>query len=132
MSRNAVNSAHYSIPVDGFSQVVVGQHGARLLFVSGLTARESDGSIVSEGDMSGQTRQVMENMKTILQAAGATLDDVVQIRTFVTDITRWSEIETVWRGYWGDVWPASTLVQITRLFDTKQMIEMEAVALLNL
>lgn len=131
MSRRAINSADYSVPVDGFSQVVVGRTDATALFVSGITARRADGSIEAEGDMAGQTRQVMENMKRILETAGANLGDVVQIRTFVTDITRWVEIENVWREYWGEVWPASTLVEITRLFDRLQMIEMEAIALID-
>ncbi len=86
MGREAINSPQYHVPIDGFSQIIVGRPGE------------------------------------------STLDDVVQIRSYVTDIGRWDEIEPVWRSYWGEVWPASTLVQIDRLFDERQMIEMEAVA----
>lgn len=128
MSRNAINSPAYHVPIAGFSQIIVGRPGESTLYVSGLTSRTADGTIVGVGDMASQARQVLENMKNILQAAGATLDDVVQIRTYVTDITEWEAIESVWRGYWGEVWPASTLVQIDRLFDERQMIEMEAIA----
>ncbi len=128
MSREAINSPEYNVPIDGFSQVIVGRPGETTLYVSGLTSRMADGTIVGEGDIAVQARQVLENMTKILQTAGATLDDVVQIRGYVTDITQWDAIESVWRNYWGEVWPASTLVQIDRLFDQKQMIEMEAVA----
>lgn len=128
MGRNAINSTEYSVPIDGFSQIVVGRPGTETLYVSGLTSRTADGTIVGVGDMARQARQVLDNMANILHSAGATLDDVVQIRTYVTDITQWDAIESVWRGYWGEVWPASTLVQIDRLFDERQMIEMEAIA----
>jgi enamine deaminase RidA (YjgF/YER057c/UK114 family) len=130
MPRTAINSPDYTVPIDGFSQVVIGTPGAQSLFVSGLTARSRDGSIVAPDDMAGQARQVLENLRTVVEAAGATLDDVVQIHTYVTDITLWDDIESVWRDYWGRVWPASTLVQIERLFDERMMIEMDATALI--
>ncbi len=126
--RKALNSPDYHVPIDGFSQIIVGETTGRNLYVSGLTSRTSDGTIVGVGSMAAQARQVMENMKVVLAAAGATLDHVVQIRTYVTDISSWDDIEKVWRGYWGEAWPASTLVQIDRLFDPTQMIEMEAIA----
>lgn len=126
--RKALNSPDYHVPIDGFSQIIVGETTGRTLYVSGLTSRTSDGTIVGVGSMAAQAQQVMENMKVVLAAAGATLDHVVQIRTYVTDISSWDDIEKVWRGYWGEVWPASTLVQIDRLFDPTQMIEMEAIA----
>jgi len=132
MARHAINSARYHVPIAGFSQIIpVETDGARLLFLSGLTSRTFDGVIVAEGDMEGQVRQIMANMSAILAEAGATLDDVVQMRTFTTDITAWSAVEVVWRDCWGETWPASTMVQISRLFDERQMIEIEAVAVLR-
>ncbi len=128
VGRTAINSPRYHVPIDGFSQVIASEASSRTLYVSGLTSRTADGTIVGVGDMAAQARQIMENMSTVLEAAGASLADVVQVRTYVTDITRWDAIEPVWREYWGDVWPASALVQIDRLFDPTQMIEMEAVA----
>lgn len=128
VTRHAINSADYDVPIEGFSHVILGRPGETTLYVSGLTSRTADGTIVGIGDMAAQARQVMENMKNILAAAGASLEDIRQIRTYVTDITQWDSIEPVWRGYWGDQWPASTLVEIARLFDERQMIEMEAIA----
>lgn len=128
MSRSVVNSDRYHVPIEGFSQIVEVPDGHRLLFVSGLTARRSDGTIAAVGDPGGQMRQIFENLATVLSAAGATLDDVVSIRTYVTDIERWSDIEPIWREHWGDRFPASTLVQVVRLFDERQLIELEATA----
>ncbi len=128
MARKAFNSPKYSLPIDGFSQAVVAQTPGRLIFVSGLTSRAADGSIVAEGNLGGQVRQVMDNLRNVLEASGASLDDVVQIHTYVKDITDWDSLEAVWRECWGDTWPASTLVQIVRLFDERQLIEVEATA----
>jgi len=128
VGREAINSPAYHVPIAGFAQITVGRPGETTLYVSGLTARTADGTVVGVGDMAAQARQVLVNMTNILEAAGATLADVVQIRSYVTDITRWDAIEPIWREYWGDVWPASTLVEINRLFDESQMIEMEAIA----
>ena len=128
MARRAINSPEYDVPIEGFSHVIVGEPGETTLYVSGLTSRTADGTIVGVGDMAAQARQVMENMRNILATAGASLDDVHQIRTYVTDISLWVSIEPVWREYWSEHWPASTLVEIARLFDERQMIEMEAIA----
>jgi 2-iminobutanoate/2-iminopropanoate deaminase len=131
MPRRAINSRGYHVPVDGFSQMVAAPARGTFLFVSGLTARTADGSIVHVGDYAGQTRQVLENMRTILAEAGATLDDVVQIHTYLRDIEQWPAVQSVWEELWGPVYPASTAVQISRLWDERQLIEMEAVALVD-
>jgi len=128
VGRKAINSPEYHVPIDGFAQIIAAEAGSSTLYVSGLTSRIADGTIVGIDDMAAQARQVLVNMANVLDSAGATMDDVVQIRTYVTDITLWDVIEPVWRERWGDVWPASTLVQIERLFDPRQMIEMEAIA----
>jgi 2-iminobutanoate/2-iminopropanoate deaminase len=128
MPRRSINSDDYDVPIDGFSQIVVAPPGGTLLYLSGLTARDSRGEIVGVGDTGAQTRQILESMRSILAAAGATLDDVVKIQTFVRDIGDWPQIEAVWRDYWSDPWPASTLVEISRLFDERQLIEIDAIA----
>ena len=66
------------------------------------------------------------SLKQIISQIGASLDDVVQIRNYVTDISQWDYIEPVFRKHWGSVWPVSTMVQISRLFHVDQMIEIEA------
>ena len=128
MPRRAINSADYRVPIQGFSQVIEAAASGRLLFVSGLTSRDADGAIVSVGDIEGQARQVLRRMAGVLKAADATLDDVVQIRTYVLDMEDWPVIEVVWREVWSEPWPASTCVEVSRLHDTRQLIEMDAVA----
>lgn len=128
MPRRAINSPDYQVPIEGFSQVVEAPASGRLLFVSGLTSRDARGEIVAVGDIAGQARQVLERMRGVLEAAGADLDDVVQIRTYVRDMEDWPTIEAVWREIWTEPWPASTCVEVSRLHDPRQLIEMDAVA----
>lgn len=131
MPRERINSPDYEVPIEGFSHMVATQPGSRLIFVSGLTSRAADGSIVGVGDAVAQMRQVFLNLQSVLEVAGAGLGDVASIRTYVTNIGEWSRLEPIWREFWGDVWPASTLVEISRLFDERQMIELEATVALG-
>jgi 2-iminobutanoate/2-iminopropanoate deaminase len=128
MPRRALNSPEYGVPIPGFTHVVEAPADGRLLFVSGLTAREADGTIVGVGDVVAQTRQVLQNLEAVLEAAGATLDDLVQIRTYIRDIREWPAVEAVWREFLREPWPASTLVEISRLSDERQLIETDAIA----
>ena len=129
MARKAINTYHVPGVQSGFTQLIVGNPDHTPLFVSGITARKADGTIVGLDDYRAQTRQVCDNLQEVLGAAGATLDNVMQIRTYVRDLNEWEAIESVWTDVWGDTWPASTIVEINRLFDERQLIEMDAVAL---
>jgi len=128
MPRHAHTSPDYRVPIPGFSQVVEAPASGRLLWVSGLTSRDEEGQIVAVGDLAAQTRQVLTRMEAVLAAAGASLDDVVQIRTYLVDMEGWPEVEAVWRTVWTEPWPASTCVEVSRLHDPRQLIETDAVA----
>ncbi len=128
MGRIAHNTPEYSVPIQGFAHVVEAPSPGRLLFVSGLTARDPEGRIVGVDDIELQTRQVLTNLSNALQAAGASLDDLTQIRTYVRRIQDWPTIEGVWREFLSEPWPASTLVEISRLSDERQLIETDAIA----
>jgi enamine deaminase RidA (YjgF/YER057c/UK114 family) len=101
------------------------------VFISGLTARAGDGTIVAVGDIRGQTRQVLENLKLILSDLGGTLDDVVRIVTYLKNMEEHPAVHAIRREYFGDAPPASTSVEISRLFDERQLIEMEATAIIQ-
>jgi enamine deaminase RidA (YjgF/YER057c/UK114 family) len=126
--RRAANSSRYHVPISGFSQSIVVPADGTFIFASGLTARTADGTVVAVGDYAGQTRQILENLRVILAESGASLDDVVALHTFMRDITQWQAVQSVWEEYWGGTFPASTAVQIVRLFDERQLIEIEAIA----
>ena len=130
MPRKIIASAKYHVPVPGFTQAVEAGPGGRMLFVSGLTARVADGAIVGEGDIRVQARQVYENLRLILAEAGATLEDVVRTTTYLRRMEDQPIVHEVKLETFGEHPPASTTVQIVRLYDERQLIEVEATAVL--
>jgi enamine deaminase RidA (YjgF/YER057c/UK114 family) len=129
MARQTLNSDTYHVPVEGFSQAVVTDAPGRLVFVSGLTARTADGDVAGT-DAGIQARHILESLGRILGEAGAGLDDVVRIVTYLVDMNDHRAVHAVRREYFGDDPPASTSVQVTRLFDERQLLEIEATAVL--
>lgn len=107
---------------------VVAVEGCRLVFVSGLLARDAAGNIIGKGDMGAQIRQVGENLRTALEAAGATLDDLVRTCTYVTDIDEFFRHVDVRHQYFGRALPTSTTVEVRRLSNPDFMVEVEAFA----
>jgi 2-iminobutanoate/2-iminopropanoate deaminase len=116
-------------PAGVWSPAIVSEPG-RLLFISGMTARDGSGKIVGEGDYRAQTRQVCENLKTAVEAADGTLADIVQVNVFVLDIEQFDAIHAVRREYFPTEPPASTMVQVQRLVDKRMLIEINAIAVL--
>ncbi len=86
--------------------------------------------MVALRDIKGQTRQVLENMKALLDEAGATFEDVVKITVYIRDMNDFSQIHEVRREYFRADPPASTMVEVSRLVHTDLLIEIEAIALL--
>jgi len=107
--------------VVGYSRVVVRGDAA---WVSGTTATV-DGQVVHPGDAAAQTRQVLETVSAALERAGFTLADVVRTRVFVTDISRWEEVGRVHGDFFGDVRPASSMLQVAALIDPAMLVEIE-------
>lgn len=119
-----------STPGGVWSTIVVSP-AKRLVCVSGLVARDAEGRLVGAGDMAAQTRQVCENLKLALAAAGATLADVLRVDVYVTRIDRFDEIHAVRREYFPKDPPASTMVEVTRLVHPEAMIEITAMAAID-
>jgi enamine deaminase RidA (YjgF/YER057c/UK114 family) len=112
-----------------YSHVVVAE-GRRTIFIAGQLARDRAGNIVGKGDMRAQIRQVGENLKAALAAAGATLDDLVKTTTYVTDIDEFFRHVDVRMEYFGAL-PTSTTVEVRRLAQADCMVEIDAIAILD-
>lgn len=125
-----VSGRKLSPPLGVYSHAVRIPPGRGLLFISGLTARDSDGRTVAPGDIKGQTRQVLENMKALLEEAGATLEDIVKVTVFVRNVDDFARIHEIRREYFPHDPPASTMVEVSRLVHGDLLIEIEAIALL--
>src|SRR5690606_14045770 len=101
-----------------------------LIFLSGQLSRDSEGSLVGPGDMAEQTRQAIRNMQTVLEAAGGTLEDIVSIVVYTTDIRQFKEIVAARVEFFKDKLPTSTIVEVNHLADPGLLIEMQAMAAL--
>lgn len=99
------------------------------IFASGQTGRHPQTRQVPDG-MTAQTRQALENMKAVLEAGGSSLDKVVKCTVFVTDISRFSEMNEVYRSYFPeDRFPARSTVEVSSLAGKEMLVEIEAIAL---
>ncbi len=102
----------------------------KLVFISGQLARDKDGTIVGPRDMRAQIKQVGENIKAALEAAGCTLADLVKTTTYVTDIDEFFRHADLRHAYFGVALPASTTIGVNRLSHPDLMVEVEAIAAL--
>lgn len=109
---------------------VVAVEGKRLVFVAGQLARDRAGNVVGKGDMRAQIRQVGENIKAALAAAGATLADIVKTNTYVTDIEEFFKHVDVRMEYFGAL-PTSTTVEVRKLAHPDLVVEVEAIAVVD-
>jgi 2-iminobutanoate/2-iminopropanoate deaminase len=114
-----------------YTHVVTVSGTGKMVFVAGQLARDGQGSLVGKGDMRAQIEQVGENLKTCLEAAGATLADIVKTNTFVTNYEEYSKHGDIRLRYFGPATPTSTTVEISRLADPDAMIEIEAIAVID-
>ncbi len=101
-----------------------------LIFLSGQLSRDAEGKLVGAGDMAEQTRQCIRNMRTVLESAGGTLDDIVSIVVYTTDMRAFKEIVAARTEFFIDKLPTSTIVEVNHLADPGLMIEFQATAAL--
>ena len=98
-----------------------------LLYVSGVPPTDASGKVVGGEDVVAQTRQVFENMKLVLQQAGATFADVLKVTVYLVDINDRAKINPVRKEYFGAARPASTLIGVRELAIPGMKVEIEAV-----
>jgi reactive intermediate/imine deaminase len=129
--KTSINPEGMAAPVGPYSHVVTAPPGGRLVFCAGAVAFDADGEIVGKGDIVAQTRQVMENLRQALAAAGAGFEDVVKVTNYVTDARLWPGVLPVRAEYLTEPYPASTFVEVSALMFPELLIEIEAVAVVH-
>jgi len=131
MPKQQIRSGKLLDPGGHFSQAVAIQAKGVLVFVSGMTARRHDGKIAGVGDVEEQTRQVCENIKTALEAAGGTLDDVCRVDVYLRNIGDRERVNKVRQEFFRSPPPASTLVEVSRLASPQFLVEISAIAVIS-
>ena len=125
MNRELISTGGKWEPIIGYSRAVrVGS----FVHVSGCTAMTPQG-LIGKGDAYAQTVQVLKTIGAALENAGAKLEHVVRTRMYLTDISQWQEVGRAHGEVFGQILPATTMVEVSKLIDPEMLIEIEAEAI---
>src|SRR6185369_11554904 len=130
-AKREIRSAKLRAPSGHFSQAIEVEAKGRIVFLSGMTARRADGTIAGVGDIEAQTRQVCENLKSAVEAAGGSLDDVCRVDVYVRNMDHFEAIHKVRREYFHAPAPASTMVEVTKMVHPDYLLDINAIAVLQ-
>ena len=130
MKKTQVRTHQVREPSGHFSQAIAIEAQGRLVFISGMTSRRADGSIAGVGDIEAQTRQVCENLKSAVEAAGGSMDDICRVDVYVRNMEHFDKIHKVRREYFKAPPPASTMVEVTKMTSPDYLIEISAIAVI--
>jgi 2-iminobutanoate/2-iminopropanoate deaminase len=130
MARKTIQPKTLNDPRPRYTHGILNQ-GGKLLFIAGQTASDKDGNVVGKGDIRAQARQVFDNLKTVLKAAGGTMDDLVMTTTYIVDREYREGYNEVRQGLYKKDPPTSTLVIVKGLAHPDYLIEIAGIAVIK-
>jgi len=130
MAKTTLNPDGLPIPRGSYSLVNIAQPG-RMVFIAGQTASDHDGKVIGVGDARAQTRFVLEKIQRAVEAAGGTINDVVAMNVFSTDVKYHRDINETRREVLGSNFPTSTMVQVVALARPELLLEINAIAVIS-
>lgn len=128
MNRQNFSSGTKWEEIVGYSRAV---RVGNFIEVTGTVAVDDVGNPVSPGDAYAQTRFIFEKIEKVLKSAGGSLKDVIRVRMFVTDISRWEEFGRAHSDFFKHIKPCNTMVEVSRLIAPEFLVEVEASAILS-
>ncbi len=132
MNKRVLNPEALARP-SGYSHGVI-TSGGNLLFLAGQTGMDRSGKIASPHDLVAQFSQTLANLKTVVEAAGGELTNVVKLTIYVTDKSAYrahlKPLGETYRAFFGNYYPAMTLVEVKSLFDDNALVEIEGFAVI--
>ena len=132
MKKQLINPSELP-PPRGFNHGVLVE-GGRLLFLAGQDASNSDGVVIAEGDLAGQFRQVLKNLRQVVEEAGGVAEDITKLNIFVRSrddyLSRLGELGRIYRQELGANYPAMALFEVGGFFNAAALIELEGMAVI--
>jgi enamine deaminase RidA (YjgF/YER057c/UK114 family) len=129
MAKTAFNPDGLPVPRGSYSLVNIAQPG-RMVFIAGQTASDHDGQVIGVGDAKAQTRFILGKIQRAVEAAGGTINDVVALNIFTTDVGNHRDINETRREVLGSNFPTSTMVQVVALARPELLLEINAIAVI--